>query len=114
MYTHVKPCRISDAQLRFVNNAPSGTGLIKCGSVVIPFDNQIGKDTDLYKLYNTNLHEKIAMREKNLRGAFYDEEDVDNAPVYPDRGVYAGEPKSYVKVEVPLEEPPKNEWLIYN
>ena len=24
-------------------------GLIKCGSVVIPFDNQISKDTDLYR-----------------------------------------------------------------
>ncbi len=30
------------------------------GTVVIPFDNQISKDTDLYKLYNTNIHEKIA------------------------------------------------------
>ena len=38
----------------------SGMGLIKCGSVVIPFDNQISKDTDLYRLYNTNIHEKIA------------------------------------------------------
>lgn len=26
----------------------------------IPFDNQIGKDTNLYKMYNTNIHEKIA------------------------------------------------------
>ncbi len=52
---------VSDAQLRFVSNAPSGTGLIKCGTTVIPFDNTIGKDTDLYKLYNTNIHEKIAM-----------------------------------------------------
>ena len=52
---------VSDAQLRFVSNAPSGTGLIKCGNTVIPFDNTIGKDTDLYQLYNTNLHEKIAM-----------------------------------------------------
>jgi hypothetical protein len=26
--------------------------------VVIPFDNTIGKDTELYKLYNTNMHEK--------------------------------------------------------
>lgn len=37
-------------------------GLIKCGSVVIPFDNQISKDTDLYKLYNTNIHEIIEMK----------------------------------------------------
>ena len=50
---------VSDAQLRFVSNSPSGTGLIKCGSVVIPFDNTIGKDTALYKLYNTNIHEII-------------------------------------------------------
>ncbi len=39
-------------------------GLIKCGSVVIPFDNKISKDTDLYRLYNTNIHEKIAMMKK--------------------------------------------------
>lgn len=51
---------MSDAQLRFVSNSSSGTGLLKCGSVVIPFDNRISKDTDLYRLYNTNLHEKIA------------------------------------------------------
>ena len=50
---------VSDAQLRFVSNSPSGTGLIKCGSVVIPFDNTIAKDTELYKLYNTNIHEII-------------------------------------------------------
>ncbi len=51
---------VSEAQLRFVTNSPSGMGLIKCGSAVIPFDNQIRKDTGLYKLYNTNIHEKIA------------------------------------------------------
>ncbi len=51
---------VSEAQLRFVTNSASGMGLIKCGPVVIPFDNQISKDTDLYKLYNTNIHEKIA------------------------------------------------------
>lgn len=50
--------------LRFVTNTASGMGLIKCGSVVIPFDNQISKDTDLYRLYNTNIHEKIAEQKK--------------------------------------------------
>lgn len=51
---------VSDAQLKFVSNSPSGTGLMKCGNMVIPFDNTIEKDTALYKLYNTNIHEKIA------------------------------------------------------
>ena len=54
-------------QLRFVTNTSSGMGLIKCGSVVIPFDNQISKDTDLYRLYNTNIHEKIE-EEKRKKG----------------------------------------------
>ena len=58
---------VSEAQLRFVTNTASGMGLIKCGSVVIPFDNQISKDTDLYRLYNTNIHEKIAEQKKKER-----------------------------------------------
>ena len=58
---------VSEAQLRFVTNTASGMGLIKCGSVVIPFDNQISKDTDLYKLYNTNIHEKIAEHKAKMK-----------------------------------------------
>jgi type IV secretory pathway VirB4 component len=58
---------VSDAQLRFVNNSPSGTGLIKCGSVVIPFDNTIGKDTALYQLYNTNIHEMAEEHRKEAK-----------------------------------------------
>lgn len=55
---------VSDAQLRFVTNTQSGMGLLKCGSVIVTFDNQIGKDTGLYSLYNTNPHEKIQNKEK--------------------------------------------------
>lgn len=54
---------VSEAQLRFVTNSSSGMGMMKCGNIVIPFDNTISKDSDLYRLYNTNLHEKIAERE---------------------------------------------------
>lgn len=55
---------VSEAQLRFVTNTQSGMGLMKCGNVVIPFDNQIEKGTDLYNLYNTNIHEKIAAEKR--------------------------------------------------
>ncbi|WP_276949389.1 VirB4-like conjugal transfer ATPase, CD1110 family [Acetatifactor muris] len=55
---------VSEAQLRFVTNTASGMGLMKCGSVVVPFDNTITKGTDLYNLYNTNIHEKIAMEKR--------------------------------------------------
>lgn len=33
-------------------------------SVIIPYDNTIEKGTDLYNLYNTNIHKKIAMEKK--------------------------------------------------
>ena len=56
---------VSEAQLRFVTNTSTGIELIKCGSVVIPFDNQISKDTDL-QLYNTNLHEIAEQKAKEF------------------------------------------------
>lgn len=56
---------ISEAQLRFVTNSPVGTGLLKCGSVVVPFDNQMRKDTEIYKLVNTNIYEKFEESKKH-------------------------------------------------
>lgn len=53
---------ISDAQLRFVDNSAAGTGLIKWKKQVVPFDCKIDKQNEIYKLYNTNIHEKIAER----------------------------------------------------
>ncbi len=55
---------ISEAQLRFVTNTPSGMGLMKCGSVILPFDHTIAKESKLYQLYNTNLHEKLEQEKK--------------------------------------------------
>ena len=53
---------IPEAQLRFVNHSPSGTGIIKHGSVCIPFDNRMGKEENpIYALFNTNLHEKAVV-----------------------------------------------------
>ena len=56
---------IPEAQLRFVNNSPSGTGIIKHGSVCIPFDNRMGKEENpIYALFNTNLHEKSGIKSR--------------------------------------------------
>ncbi|MDE5700800.1 MAG: DUF87 domain-containing protein, partial [Lachnospiraceae bacterium] len=57
---------VSEAQLQYVTNTESGKGLLKCGNVVIPFDNTIGKGSRLYNLYNTNIHE-IAEQERKDR-----------------------------------------------
>lgn len=54
---------VSEAQLRFVTNTQSGMGLMKCGNVIVPFDNTIAKESGLYNLYNTNIHEKISMQQ---------------------------------------------------
>ena len=50
---------VTESQLRYVTNSPVGTGLLKCGPVVVPFDNQIKKDTEIYQLVNTNIYEKF-------------------------------------------------------
>lgn len=50
---------VSDAQLDLVNGVPSGTGLIRFGDKLIPFDNVMPKNSKLYKLYNTSFHEHL-------------------------------------------------------
>jgi len=45
---------ISPAMFNFVDNADSGTGLLKMGSVCVPFDVRMSKDSEIYKLVNTD------------------------------------------------------------
>lgn len=61
-----KVAGIPEAQLRYVNHAPSGTGLIRHGSIIVPFDNRNKNDGSdpIYALFNTNPHEKAAERRK--------------------------------------------------
>ena len=61
----VEALEISEEQLNYVIDSPSGCGLIKCGSRMVPFDNVIDKDSELYRLYNTNLYEKMENRKKD-------------------------------------------------
>lgn len=59
---------ISAPQLTYVTNAESGTGLLKFGNKIIPFDNTIDKDSRLYKMYNTNFHEKLESSQSDQGG----------------------------------------------
>lgn len=95
---------VSDAQLRFVSNSPSGTGLLKCGSVVIPFDNQISKDSELYKLYNTNIHEKIAM---GMTGESTKPQAVEPEPYVPDTEPMSMETENRTMPVMSWEQPEK-------
>ena len=63
--------------------------------IVIPFDNRISKDTDLYRLYNTNLHEKIAQGKVESYGEKTEDKE-------PDMGL-AGE----------NQEKAADDWMIY-
>ena len=44
---------ISREQLSYITNAEPGCGLIRYGSVLVPFDNHFPKDTKLYQLMTT-------------------------------------------------------------
>lgn len=48
---------ISDTQLSYVENADPGCGLMKFGSAFIPFQNDIPKHTELYRLMTTKAGE---------------------------------------------------------
>lgn len=54
---------IPAAQLKYVSNSPAGTGIIKHGAVIVPFDSRMEKENHLYRLFNTNIHEKFQMAE---------------------------------------------------
>ena len=45
---------ISDALFAKVDNAPSGTGLLRMGAVTVPFDFVIRRDSLIYELINTD------------------------------------------------------------
>ncbi|MCR5628986.1 VirB4-like conjugal transfer ATPase, CD1110 family [Eubacterium sp.] len=48
---------LSTLQLNYINGSETGTGLIRFGSNIAPFDNIINKDNYLYKVHNTSFHE---------------------------------------------------------
>ena len=50
---------ISDAQMSYVTNAPSGHGLIKSGGAIVPFENKFPTDNSLYRLMSTRPNEKL-------------------------------------------------------
>ena len=45
---------ISPAMFNFVDNADSGTGLLKMGTVTVPFDMRMSKDCEIYRIVNTD------------------------------------------------------------
>lgn len=49
----VETLNISEDLLRYVTDVESGCGLIKCGNKLVPFDNRIPRDTELYQLITT-------------------------------------------------------------
>ena len=55
---------ISSEQFACVNGAEPGTGLIRFGDKIVPFDNTMEKDSSLYQLFNTNFHEMV--KDKNV------------------------------------------------
>ena len=58
----------SEAQLRFVTNTQSGMELMKCGNVVIPFDNQIEKRNRPLQPLQHEYPRKNCLKEKQKCG----------------------------------------------
>ena len=54
--------KLSNEQLSYIQNAEPGCGLIKYGGLLVPFDNQIPKDSELYALMTTRPGEGVFAR----------------------------------------------------
>lgn len=52
-----KQLSISPHQLSYITNSGAGEGLIRYGSVIIPFMDKFPKDTELYRIMTTKLEE---------------------------------------------------------
>ncbi len=50
---------ISDTQMSYVTNVSAGSGLLRVGSLLVPFTDDFPKDTTLYNLMSTKPSEKI-------------------------------------------------------
>lgn len=48
---------VSENQVSYVNGAKKGGGLIRFGKKIVPFDNTVSKEKNLYWLFNTDFHE---------------------------------------------------------
>ena len=59
-YLTAKLLDASDAQMDYVSDAPAGHGLIKVGSCLVPFINELPRDTELYRLMTTKPGEQNA------------------------------------------------------
>lgn len=49
---------ISPAMFAYVDNAASGTGLLKMGSVTVPFDMVLDKKSEIFKIVNSDMGKK--------------------------------------------------------
>ena len=54
-----KLLNISDLQMGYITNVGAGQGLIKIGSILVPFINKFPKNTKLYKLMSTKPNENL-------------------------------------------------------
>ncbi len=57
-YSLQKLFNLSDEVVTYINNPDKGTGLIKYGGDVTPFDNVIDMDSEVFKLINTDNYAK--------------------------------------------------------
>ncbi|MCR5196587.1 MAG: DUF87 domain-containing protein [Pseudobutyrivibrio sp.] len=59
---------VSRALFSYLDNAPSGTGILKMGPITVPFDMVIDRDSEIYKLVNTDAGIKKAASKKDDTG----------------------------------------------
>ncbi len=58
--------KLSDKQRETITNLEPGCGILKMGSAMVPFDDRIGTDTELYQLFTTKFGEAVNVETVSL------------------------------------------------
>ena len=57
---------ISGEQMKYITNARAGNGLARIGSALVPFYNQMSKNSEIYKLMSTKPEDFLKTGEELL------------------------------------------------
>jgi len=60
---------LSSEQSRYMTNVPPGHGVLCCSGSIVPFSNNIPKDTSLYRLMTTNIDDRNEYQDKSQHDA---------------------------------------------
>lgn len=69
--------RLSEDLSKYITDVQPGQGLFKAGATIIPFENKIPRESELYTLMTTNIDDKKEIAERKMKQLMSDKEKLE-------------------------------------